>query len=85
MLNEENERQTIIGEASLRLAVGTKEITVASLIAELAIMARNEFSEEKLTGIASARQWLNALRPRLSGGQQIPSLNIMHSYNDKPA
>jgi len=54
----------IIGEATLNLALGDQEISVATLIDELGKMAENEESDTRLAQIADARSWLkNFVKP----------------------
>jgi len=48
----------IIGEAVISLALGEKEISVETLIAELSLMAENETRAARLTEITEARRWL---------------------------
>lgn len=54
----------IIGEATLNLALGDRDISVEALIAELGRMAETEENDERLAQIADARSWLkNFVQP----------------------
>lgn len=54
----------IIGEATLNLALGDRDISVQALIAELGRMAEREENDERLAQIADARSWLkNFVQP----------------------
>ncbi|MCP1207894.1 hypothetical protein NIM72_20560 [Pantoea sp. B550] len=48
----------ILGEAAINLAFEQQEITLVSLIRQLAEMAENERSDERVAQIADTRNWL---------------------------
>ncbi|QZX94177.1 hypothetical protein K6R05_10215 [Pantoea alfalfae] len=48
----------ILGEAAINLAFEEQEITLVSLIRQLAEMAENERSDERVAQIAATRNWL---------------------------
>lgn len=48
----------ILGEAAINLAFEEQEITLVSLIRQLAKMAENERSDERVAQIADTRNWL---------------------------
>ncbi|NBB54156.1 hypothetical protein GU930_03365 [Pantoea vagans] len=48
----------ILGEAAINLAFKEQEITLVSLIRQLAEMAENERSDERVAQIADTRNWL---------------------------
>lgn len=48
----------ILGEAAINLAFEEQEITLVSLISQLAEMAENERSDERVAQIADTRNWL---------------------------
>lgn len=48
----------ILGEAAINLAFEEQEITLVSLIRQLAEMAENERSDERVEQIADTRNWL---------------------------
>ncbi|MFV9670993.1 hypothetical protein [Pantoea sp. ARC607] len=50
----------ILGEATINLAFEEQEITLASLIRQLGVMAENEQSDERVAQIADARNWLKS-------------------------
>ncbi|ADU72140.1 hypothetical protein [Pantoea sp. At-9b] len=58
LFHNDEKDHVIIGEAAVNLALGEKEISVSSLIAELSQMAERESGEDRLAQIADARRWL---------------------------
>jgi hypothetical protein len=48
----------IIGEAAYALLIRREEVSVSSLLAELARIAENEQNSQRLQHIANAQQWL---------------------------
>ena len=56
MLFQNDEKgHVIIGEAALSLALGEKEISIATLFTQLGYMAKSESNADRLTKIAEAR------------------------------
>lgn len=58
LFHDDEKGHVIIGEAAVNLALGKKEISVSSLIAELSQMAESKAGEDRLAQIADARRWL---------------------------
>lgn len=60
--HDDEKGHIIIGEAAVSLAIAGQDITVESLIKELAAMAEADVSDEKLAEIFDARRWLQGFR-----------------------
>ncbi|WP_376748126.1 hypothetical protein [Pantoea septica] len=60
LFHNDEKGHAIIGEAVISLALGEKEISVETLIAELSRMAENETHAARLTAISEARRWLKS-------------------------
>ncbi|WP_313651859.1 hypothetical protein [Pantoea sp.] len=58
---EKNVGHIILGEATINLAFEGQEISLASLIQQLGVMAENEKNDERVAQIADARNWLKGL------------------------
>ncbi|KHJ69720.1 hypothetical protein QU24_02385 [Pantoea rodasii] len=56
--NDHNQNQMIIGEAAVHLAMNNADITVGSLIRELADMAAVEKNPARCVQIRGAKRWL---------------------------
>ncbi|MBK0123967.1 hypothetical protein IAE30_09435 [Pantoea sp. S61] len=73
----------IIGEAALSLALGEKEISVQSLIAELGSMAQAGGSDKRLTEISEARTWLKSFHEPDQAVRYLPYLQTSADLNDE--
>ncbi|KHJ69713.1 hypothetical protein QU24_02340 [Pantoea rodasii] len=73
----------IIGEAALSLALGEKEISVHSLIAELGHMAQTGGSDKRLTEISEARSWLKSFHEPGQAVRYLPYLQTFADLNDE--
>ncbi|RPD99738.1 hypothetical protein BBB56_12885 [Candidatus Pantoea deserta] len=58
LFHNDEKGHAVIGEAVVSLALGEKEISVDTLIAELGLMAETETCAERLSEISEARRWL---------------------------
>jgi len=81
-LNDEK-GHVIIGEAALSLALGEKEISIASLFTQLGFMAKSESSAERLTQISEARSWLSSFTSPSVAQQQVPYLQTLVGLNEE--
>ncbi|MGD9424665.1 hypothetical protein ACLHDD_05740 [Pantoea sp. NSTU24] len=58
--HEKSVGHIILGEATVNLAFEAQEISLASLIQQLGVMAENEKSDERVAQIADTRNWLKS-------------------------
>jgi len=58
LFRNDEKGHAVIGEAVISLALGEKEVSVETLIAELGLMAETETRAAKLAEISEARRWL---------------------------
>lgn len=58
-----NENQLIIGEAVIHLALNNADITVDSLVRELAEMAATEENPARCVQIREAKRWVRGFMP----------------------
>jgi len=63
LFHDDEKSHVILGEAVVNLALGEKEISIDTLIAELNMMAESETCDNRLADIFSARRWLKQFRP----------------------
>ncbi|HBV89498.1 hypothetical protein NIM72_05310 [Pantoea sp. B550] len=73
----------IIGEAALSLALGEKEISIASLFTQLGFMAKSESNPDRLTQISEARRWLSSFKSPSVAQQQVPYLQTLAALNEE--
>jgi len=73
----------IIGEAALSLALGEKEISVQSLIAELEHMVQAGDSDKRLAEISEARSWLKSFHEPEKAVRRVPYLQTLAGLNDE--
>lgn len=84
MLFQNDEKgHVIIGEAALSLALGEKEISIATLFTQLGYMAKSESNADRLTKIAEARNWLSSFESPAIAQQQVPYLQTLASLNEE--
>lgn len=84
MLFQNDEKgHVIIGEAALSLALGEKEISVATLFTELGHMAKSERNADRLTQITGARNWLRSFESPTLAQQQVPYLQTLAGLNEE--
>jgi len=81
--HHEGKGHVIIGEAALSLALGEKEISVHSLIAELGHMAQAGGSDNRLTEISEARSWLKSFHEPEQAVRYLPYLQTYANLNDE--
>ncbi|NIF23979.1 MULTISPECIES: hypothetical protein [Pantoea] len=60
--NDHDQHHLIIGEAAVHLAVNNTDITVDSLIRELANMAASEKNPARCVQIRGAKRWLRGFK-----------------------
>ena len=84
MLIQDDEKGHVsIGEAALSLALGEREISVASLLSELGLMAKAGGSPDRLAKIADARRWLNSFSSPEGAWRDVPYLQTLAGLNEK--
>ena len=84
MLFQNDEKgHVIIGEAALSLALGEKEISIASLFTQLGFMAKSERNEDRLTKISEARSWLSSFKSPSVAQKQVPYLQTLAGLNEE--
>lgn len=84
MLIQDNEKgYVIIGEAALSLALGGREINVASLLSELGHMAKAKCSADRLARIADAQRWLKSFISDEVAVKNEPYLRTLAGLNEK--
>ncbi|SFN21645.1 hypothetical protein SAMN05428971_0558 [Candidatus Pantoea varia] len=84
MLFQNDEKgHVIIGEAALSLALGEKEISIASLFTQLGFMAKSERNADRLTKISEARSWLSSFTSPAVAQQQVPYLRTLAGLNEE--
>ena len=84
MLFQNDEKgHVIIGEAALSLALGEKEISIASLFTQLGLMAKSESNADRLEKIDKARNWLSSFTSPAVAQQQVPYLRTLAGLNEE--
>jgi len=81
-IQHDGKGHVIIGEAALSLALGEREISIHSLIAELGHMANAGGSDNRLTEISEARSWLESFHEPAEAVRQVPYLQTLAGLND---
>lgn len=82
-IHHDGKGHVIIGEAALSLALGEKEISVQSLIAELGHMAQAGGSDNRLAEISEARSWLKSFHEPEQAVRYVPYLQTLAGLNDE--
>lgn len=72
LFHDDEKGYAVIGEAVISLALGEKEISVDTLIAELGLMAETETRAARLSDITEARRWLQGYRHQAIRHQSGP-------------
>jgi len=83
LFQNDEKGHVIIGEAALSLALGEKEISIASLFTQLGYMAKSESNTDRLTQISEARHWLSSFKSPSVAQQQVPYLQTLASLNEE--
>nr|WP_276047069.1 MULTISPECIES: hypothetical protein [unclassified Pantoea] len=83
LIQNDEKGHVIIGEAALSLALGEKEISIASLFTQLGYMAKSESNPDRLTQISEARSWLSSFTSPAIAQQQVPYLQTLTGLNDE--
>ncbi|WP_442799401.1 hypothetical protein [Pantoea vagans] len=83
LIQNDEKGHVIIGEAALSLALGEKEISIASLFTQLGFMAKSESNAERLTQIAEARNWLSSFKSPSLAQKQVPYLQTLAGLNEE--
>ncbi|MGK3141668.1 hypothetical protein [Pantoea sp. C2G6] len=84
MLFQNDEKgHVIIGEAALSLALGEKEISVATLFTELGHMAKSENNTDRMIQITQARNWLRSFESPAIALQRVPYLQTLAGLNEE--
>ncbi|QBR48570.1 hypothetical protein [Erwinia sp. QL-Z3] len=83
LIQDDEKAHVIIGEAALRLALGEREISVASLLSELGLMAKAGGSPDRLAQIAEARRWLSSFSSPVGAWRKVPDLQTLAALNEK--
>ena len=83
LIQNDEKGHVIIGEAALSLALGEKEISIATLFTQLGYMAKSESNADRLTKIAEARSWLSSFESPAIAQQQVPYLQTLASLNEE--
>ena len=83
LLQNDEKGHVIIGEAALSLALGEKEISIASLFTQLGFMAKSERNADRLTKISEARSWLSSFTSPAVAQQQVPYLRTLAGLNEE--
>nr|WP_236263256.1 hypothetical protein [Pantoea sp. S62] len=83
LIQNDEKGHVIIGEAALSLALGEKEISIASLFTQLGCMAKSESNTDRLTQISEARSWLSSFKSPSVAQQQVPYLQTLASLNEE--
>ena len=82
LFHNDEKGHAIIGEAVISLALGEKEISLDTLIAELGLMAETETRARRLTEISEARRWLQGYQHHDTRHQSEPHWQIRADRND---
>lgn len=69
LFHDDEKGYAVIGEAVVNLALGEKDITIDSLIAELRLMQQAESHKKRSQEITEAINWLKSFRTVGSRGQ----------------
>ena len=83
LIQNDEKGHVIIGEAALTLALGEKEISIASLFTQLGFMAKSESNTDRLTQISEARSWLSSFKSPSLAQQQVPYLQTLAGLNEE--
>jgi hypothetical protein len=83
LIQEDEIGHVIIGEAALSLALGEREISVASLLSELGLMAKAGGSPDRLAQIAEARHWLSSFSSPVGAWRKVQYLQTLAGLNEK--
>ncbi|AMG59089.1 hypothetical protein [Pantoea vagans] len=83
LIQNDEKGHVIIGEAALSLALGEKEISIASLFTQLGFMAKSESNADRLTQIFEARSWLSSFKSPSVAQQQVPYLQTLAGLNEE--
>lgn len=83
LFRDDEKGHVIIGEAALSLALGEKEISIASLFTQLGFMAKSERNEDRLTKISEARSWLSSFKSPAVAQKQVPYLQTLAGLNEE--
>ncbi|WP_337010277.1 hypothetical protein [Pantoea sp. AS142] len=84
MLFQNDEKgHVIIGEAALSLALGEKEISIATLFTQLGCMAKSESNPHRLAQISEARSWLSSFKSPTIALKQVPYLQTLAGLNEE--
>jgi len=83
LFQNDEKGHVIIGEAALSLALGEKEISIASLFTQLGFMAKSERNADRLTKISEARSWLSSFTSPAVAQQQVPYLRTLAGLNEE--
>jgi len=83
LIQNDEKGHVIIGEAALSLALGEKEISIATLFTQLGYMAKSESNPSRLAQISEARSWLSSFKSPTVAQQQVPYLQTLAGLNDE--
>ncbi|WP_286863992.1 MULTISPECIES: hypothetical protein [Pantoea] len=83
LIQNDEKGHVIIGEAALSLALGEKEISIASLFTQLGLMAKSESNADRLEKIDKARNWLSSFTSPAAAQQQVPYLRTLAGLNEE--
>ena len=83
LIQDDEKGHVIIGEAALSLALGEREISVASLLIQLGHMAKAGGSHNRLAQIAEARNWLSSFSTPEGAERNVPYLQTLAGLNEK--
>jgi len=83
LFQNDEKGHVIIGEAALSLALGEKEISIASLFTQLGLMAKSESNADRLEKIDKARNWLSSFTSPAVAQQQVPYLRTLAGLNEE--
>jgi hypothetical protein len=83
LIQNDEKGHVIIGEAALSLALGEKEISIASLFTQLGLMAKSENNADRLEKIDKARNWLSSFTSPAVAQQQVPYLRTLAGLNEE--
>ena len=83
LFRDDEKGHVIIGEAALSLALGEKEISIATLFTQLGCMAKSESNAKRLTQITEARNWLTSFESPTAALKQVPYLQTLAGLNEE--
>ena len=83
LIQNDEKGHVIIGEAALSLALGEKEISIATLFTQLGYMAKSESNPSRLAQIYESRSWLSSFKSPTVAQQQVPYLQTLAGLNDE--